>query len=140
MLPTGKGGEAAKTQRLSSADPAQRYAFVPDLGNDCVISYAFDSDTGVLTPNGSTELPDFFDGKPAGPRHMCFHPNERFAFVLNELNNTVTTMEYDAKSGVLTLLEGSTVSALVEQSSPRPDRGGAAEIVRSRRNLLSRSA
>ena len=106
---------------------------MPDLGNDCVMSYAFDSDTGVLTPNGSTELPDFFDGKPAGPRHMCFHPNERFAFVLNELNNTVTTMEYDAKSGVLTVLDGSTVSALVEQSSPRPDRGGAAEIVRRTR-------
>ncbi|HZY88839.1 MAG TPA: beta-propeller fold lactonase family protein, partial [Gemmataceae bacterium] len=38
----------------------------------------------------------------AGPRHFAFHPSGKFAYVINELNSTVTAMSYDAERGALT--------------------------------------
>ncbi len=79
-------------------DAANRYAFVPDLGMDKVMIYKFDSAEGKLIPN---EVP-FFQTKPgAGPRHMTFHPNGKFAFVIQELNSTITSLAYDASVGSL---------------------------------------
>lgn len=31
----------------------------------------------------------------AGPRHLCFHPNGKWIYVLNELNGTITLVELD---------------------------------------------
>jgi len=31
-----------------------------------------------------------------GPRHLAFHPNNKFIYVLNELNNTITLVEKDS--------------------------------------------
>lgn len=36
-----------------------------------------------------------------GPRKMQFHPSLPFAYLLNELNNTVVRLRYDAATGVL---------------------------------------
>ncbi|MAE60444.1 MAG: hypothetical protein CMJ49_03705 [Planctomycetaceae bacterium] len=41
----------------------------------------------------------------AGPRHLAFHPNGRFAYLLNELNSTMTVFEYDAATGGLSEIE-----------------------------------
>jgi 6-phosphogluconolactonase len=41
----------------------------------------------------------------AGPRHMDFHPNGRFAYVMNELDLTMTAYSYDAKTGLLRELQ-----------------------------------
>jgi len=30
----------------------------------------------------------------AGPRHLCFHPNHKYLYVLNELNATITQVEF----------------------------------------------
>ncbi len=38
----------------------------------------------------------------AGPRHFAFHPAGEFAYVINELNSTVTAFGYDANLGTLT--------------------------------------
>ena len=37
----------------------------------------------------------------AGPRHIAFHPNQQFAYVINELNGTITSYRYDATAGLL---------------------------------------
>jgi 6-phosphogluconolactonase len=37
----------------------------------------------------------------AGPRHFAFHPNGRYAYVINELQSTVTGFAWNAKAGVL---------------------------------------
>jgi 6-phosphogluconolactonase len=88
-------------------DPAGRYVFVCDLGLDKVMIYRFDSEKGKLTPNE----PAFAAVKPgAGPRHMAFRPDGRFAYVINELDSTVTAFAYDAASGGLR--EVQTVSTL----------------------------
>ena len=83
-------------------DPANKFAFVCDLGLDKVMIYRFDAEHGKLTPND----PPFMQAKPgAGPRHMVFRPDGKFAYVVNELNSTVTSYSYDPEKGALTELE-----------------------------------
>jgi len=90
-------------------DRANRFAFVCDLGLDKVLAYRFDAQRGKLTPHD----PPYAQLKPgAGPRHMVFRPDGRFAYVVNELNSTVTAFGYDANAGVLR--EVQTVSTLPE--------------------------
>jgi 6-phosphogluconolactonase len=79
-------------------DPAGRYVFVPDLGLDKVLIYQFDPTTGKLSPNriDSLVLP-----AGTGPRHLAFHPSGSHAYVLGELNSTMTACAYDAEQGAL---------------------------------------
>jgi 6-phosphogluconolactonase len=48
----------------------------------------------------------------AGPRHLTFHPGGKHAYVINEINNSVTCFDYASESGVLT--ERQTISTLPE--------------------------
>ncbi|MDX1984541.1 MAG: lactonase family protein [Bryobacteraceae bacterium] len=87
--------------------PDYRYAVVADLGLDKVLVYKFDSKTGALTPNA----PPSISVKPgSGPRHFSFHPNGRFAYVINELASTVTAFSYNAGGGSFKELQ--TISTL----------------------------
>jgi 6-phosphogluconolactonase len=88
-------------------DPANKFAFAADLGTDKIMIYRFDATKSKLTPN----QPAFVATKPgAGPRHLTFHPNGKHAFVINELNSTLTAYSYDASKGSLTEIQ--TVSTL----------------------------
>lgn len=82
--------------------PRSRFAYVCDLGLDKVLVYKFDSSTGSLAPND----PAHASVAPgAGPRHLAFHPNNKYAYVINELSNTVTAFQHDAEAGKLTELQ-----------------------------------
>jgi 6-phosphogluconolactonase len=82
-----------------------RRVFVCDLGLDKVMIYEFDAAAGKLTPND----PPYAELKPgAGPRHMAFGVDGRFAYVINELDSTVTTFAYDAASGALETIGSTT--------------------------------
>ena len=81
-----------------------RFAFAADLGTDRVMIYALDVETGTLTPG---EQPFARVSPGGGPRHFSFAPNNRHAYVINELGNTVTAFAYDAERGLL--LEQETV-------------------------------
>jgi 6-phosphogluconolactonase len=92
-----------------TVDRDNRFVFVCDLGLDKVLAYRFDAAHGTLTPHD----PPFAPLKPgAGPRHMVFRPDGRFAYVVNELTSTITAFRYDANGGVLR--EVQTVSTLPE--------------------------
>ncbi|NQT81589.1 lactonase family protein [bacterium] len=82
--------------------PANRYLFVPDLGLDKIMIYGLDMTHGKLKPN---EEPWARVKAGAGPRHFAFHPNGRYAYVINELNSTLTAFGYDEKLGRLRELE-----------------------------------
>ena len=83
-------------------DPAERFLFVCDLGIDRVMIYRFDADRGTITPHE----PAFAPLKPgAGPRHLVFRPDGKFAYVVNELDSTVTAFAYDAARGRLTEIQ-----------------------------------
>lgn len=76
--------------------PDNRLAIAVDLGLDELLVYRFDATKGSLTPND----PPFAKLDPgAGPRHLAFHPDGRFAYVVNELQSTLTTFSYDADRG-----------------------------------------
>jgi len=90
-------------------DPANRFAFVCDLGLDQVLSYRFDAHSGKLAPN----YPPYVRVQPGiGPRHMVFRPDGRFAYVVNELSSTVAVFACDAQAGKLSDVQ--TVSSLPE--------------------------
>ena len=78
--------------------PDNRFAYVADLGIDKIMIYKFDQESGALTDN----QPAFFQAKPgAGPRHFTFHPNEKFAYLINELDNTILVLDFNAENGEL---------------------------------------
>ncbi|HEY3857531.1 MAG TPA: lactonase family protein [Verrucomicrobiae bacterium] len=79
-------------------DPADHYAFVCDLGLDKILSFKLGPAAGALRAND----PAFVTTKPgAGPRHLAFHPNAKWAYVSDEMGNTLTAYSYDASAGVL---------------------------------------
>jgi 6-phosphogluconolactonase len=104
--------------------PDNRFALAADLGLDEVLVYRFNAANGALTPN----TPPFAKLNPgSGPRHLAFHPNGKFAYVLTEMENSVTAFAYKASDGSLLPLQ--TLSALSvlhkDYSGPKE----AAEIV-----------
>ena len=85
-----------------TVDAANRFVFACDLGLDKILTYRFDAQKGTLTASD----PAFTPIKPgAGPRHMVFRPDGRFAYVINELTSTVTALAYDPKTGVMSELQ-----------------------------------
>lgn len=76
--------------------PSGEYIVVPDKGLDRVFTFRFSA--GQLTP-ASTPFVTSREG--AGPRHLAFHPSKPLAYVVNELDSTITTYRFDAASGCL---------------------------------------
>jgi 6-phosphogluconolactonase len=120
---TGHGTNPARQEgpHAHSVDlsPDNRFAIVDDLGLDETLVYKFDSGTGSLAAD-----PTFAKADPgAGPRHFAFHPNGKFAYVINEMGSTVAAFSFDAGSGALHPLQ--TISALPKSFSGQ---NGASEI------------
>ncbi len=74
---------------LLSAD--NKFLFVPDLGIDKVMIYSFDAKTGKLAP---AKKPFFKSADGSGPRHFTFHPNNKYAYLVEELSGTVEAFQY----------------------------------------------
>ncbi len=82
----------------SPFDPAGRFVAVPDKGLDRTFMYRFDAARGTIAPND----PPFMSAQSgAGPRHIAFHPGLPYAYVINELDATITAYGYDAQRGLL---------------------------------------
>lgn len=103
-----KDRQEAAHAHSTTLDRRNNFVAACDLGADKVFLYKFDKVSGKLTPNSAQQ---FFQTKPgAGPRHFAFHPNGRAAFVINELNSSITSLAYDERRG--TLKEIQSVSTL----------------------------
>jgi 6-phosphogluconolactonase len=85
---------------FSPFDPTGRFVIVPDKGLDRTFSFRFEN--GQLTP---AAIPFVVSREGAGPRHIAFHPDGRYAWVVNELDSTVTAYAYDAANGSLNPLQ-----------------------------------
>lgn len=81
-------------------DHTGNFVLVPDKGVDRVFSFRFDN--GKLFP---ADLPFVTTREGAGPRHLALHPKASFAYVINELDSTVTTYRFNASVGSLTPLQ-----------------------------------
>lgn len=91
-------------------DPSNHHAYACDLGTDKVMIYELDLDAGKFTPN---EPSSASTQSGAGPRHFAFHPNGRIAYVINELDSTITVFNYTEVIGSLTPIQ--TVSTLPKE-------------------------
>ena len=87
-------------------DPTNRHVLAADLGVDGVLIYQFDERTGSISTvaNGVAANPG------AGPRHLVFHPNGRFLYVINELDSTLVVYRYDGEHGSLDQVQVTTAS------------------------------
>lgn len=83
-------------------DPTNTFAYSCDLGLDKILIYRLNRTTGALEPND----PPFIEVVPgSGPRHMTFHPNGKYAYVINELNATIIAFTIDAENGRLQAIQ-----------------------------------
>jgi 6-phosphogluconolactonase len=85
-------------------DPSNRFLLCCDLGIDRVLVYRIQETDAKLVLHSEAKLAD-----GAGPRHLCFHPNGRWAYVINELDPSVTICAWDTVAGTLTMLQTVTV-------------------------------
>lgn len=81
-------------------DHTGNFVLVPDKGLDRIFSFHFDN--GKLIP---ADQPFVTTREGAGPRHLALHPTASFAYVVNELDSTVTTYRFNPKDGSLTPLQ-----------------------------------
>lgn len=81
--------------------PDQKYLFTPDLGEDKVYIYNFNAASAKpLTP----ATPAFKASESgSGPRHFTFHPNNKFAYLIEEMGGTVVAYKYS--NGKLSLIQ-----------------------------------
>lgn len=93
--------------------PDQKYLLANDLGQDCIHVYPM-TETGADTAHGY----DLKVDAGAGPRHLCFAPNGRYAYLITELSGQIYTLSYEnEKLSVVSSLVADTVQA-----------GGSADI------------
>ncbi len=91
-----KDRQDASHAHWTGFSPDNRFAFVPDLGLDEVVIYQLKNATHQIESHGKGVVPP-----GSGPRHMKFHPNGKWIYVLNELSLTVSVFDYDAASGTM---------------------------------------
>jgi 6-phosphogluconolactonase (cycloisomerase 2 family) len=78
-------------------DPSGTFIVVPDKGLDLVFTHRIDTEKGKLVL--ASKPVQAREG--AGPRHVAFHPTGRLAYVVNELDSTVTAYHFDPGTGAL---------------------------------------
>ena len=86
-----------------NVDKDGHYAFAADLGLDQVLVYKLNAAHGTLEVDD--HVPPAKVAAGSGPRHFAFHPSGKFAYVINELANTVVAFEYNPHHGLLTEIQ-----------------------------------
>jgi 6-phosphogluconolactonase len=92
-------GHDAPHAHMIQSDPAGKFVFGADLGQDRIYSWSLNRTTGMLSANTPA-----FVSIPAGdgPRHFAFHPNGLFFYSIQEEASTLLVFRYDAANGTLT--------------------------------------
>ncbi len=100
-----------------------KFVYVPDLGLDQIRIYQLDAASGNVTPHNP---PSAKEEGGLGPRHIVFSPDERFAYVINELKSVITVFKHDPAHASFQHIQ--TISSLGEGK----EADGAAEILMDR--------
>jgi 6-phosphogluconolactonase len=91
------GRQEAPHAHMVQPDLSGRFVLVNDLGLDETFIYRLDGGAGKL----NAADPDSITAAPgAGPRHLAFHPNGRYVFILNELDSTLRSLSWDSERGL----------------------------------------
>jgi 6-phosphogluconolactonase len=102
--------------------PCENFALVPDLGMDQVVVYQVNPEKPAISYHGSIQ-----SLAGSGPRHMRFSKDNRFIYLLNELNLTVEIFSWDKKGGNATRIDS--VQTLSDQEKSQETFNSAAEIL-----------
>ncbi len=79
--------------------PDENYLAVVELGTDKLFTYQVSED-GKLSEVSSLSV------KPgSGPRHLDFHPNQKFAYIMTEFSSEVIALTYNAADGSFTEIQ-----------------------------------
>lgn len=92
-----KSRQEAPHAHYIASSPDNKYGFSVDLGTDQILGYKLQKEGELLKSNEPAVA--FATSPGAGPRHMVFHPSGRFAYVINELNSTMTALAYNSENG-----------------------------------------
>ena len=103
---TGSGPNAQRQEKphvhSATLSPDNRFVYVADLSTDKLNIFDVDVKNSKIKP---AQTP-YASVKPgSGPRHSAFHPNGKYAYLVEELTSTVAAFSRDAKTGALTLLD-----------------------------------
>lgn len=94
-----RGRQDGPHAHFTTLTPGDGYLCAVDLGADRIFLYRYDG--GMVVPDENRML----QMKPgSGPRHMAFHPNGRFAYVITELSNEIAVFGYTTPEAGFTLL------------------------------------
>lgn len=116
------GGGAQSHQIVT--DPGDGFAFVPNKGRDAVAVLRLadpSADAGVY-PAGD------------GARHIDFHPSGRFAYVINELDDTVSAYALEPSTGALTAI--AQVPTLPDGTSGASNTGAEIQVLPDGQHLI----
>lgn len=78
---------------FAGVTPDEKYIAVVELGTDLLLTYLVGLD-GKLTEVSRLSTP-----AGSGPRHITFHPNGKFAYVMTEFSSEVIFLTYHAEDG-----------------------------------------
>lgn len=125
VIPTARNAHSIRV------DATNRFVFVPHLGTDQIFQFLLDRKSGKLSPN----TPPVVQLKQGtGPRHFIFSPDNKLAYLLNELTATVTTLALDAKTGTLKELDSASALPPDTKLGPGAPRGAVGAPGQAPRN------
>lgn len=112
--------DSGRESHCTAFDPSQRWLFVPTRGDNWVAQFRYDPALKRLSPSEPAVVRE----QPgAGPRHLAFHPNGRWAYLVNELSLTLSVYAFEAERGTLRPLHRA-----VPVAPPGSSEGSAADV------------
>ena len=112
----------------ATISPDNRFLVVCDLGHDRISIFEIDGEPGKL----DIDEPHLFsNNRPgSGPRHVVFHPNQRWVYAINELDSTIDhylwTATHASNAQALLTLAGPPVKTIAAETPG--DKSTAAEV------------
>jgi 6-phosphogluconolactonase len=112
--------DSGRESHCTVFDPSRRFLFVPTRGDNWVAQYRYDAARQALAPN---DPPRVSEAPGAGPRHLTFHPNGRWVYLVNELSSTLSVYAMDDQRGTLTA-----VATGIDAAPPGLEKGSSADV------------
>jgi 6-phosphogluconolactonase len=123
-------GGGAQTHQII-VDRTNSFVFVANKGLSNIAQYSFNGQTGALTANTP---PSVALAGGAGTRHLAFHPSVDFAYAINEVDDTVVTLSFNATAGTLASVQ--TLSSLPGGATNGGNNTGAEIVVAPSGNFV----
>lgn len=112
--------DSGRESHCTVFDPSRRFLFVPTRGDNWVAQYRYDAARQRLVEN---QPPRVAEAPGAGPRHLTFHPDGRWVYLVNELSLTLSVYRFDPERGSL-----SPVATGIPTAPPAEPEGSAADL------------